>query len=36
MKSQEIKIKYSCKNNLMFEKTLQLIQELLIKELIII
>jgi hypothetical protein len=32
MKSQEIKIKYSCKNNLMSEKTLQLIQDLLIKE----
>ena len=36
MKSQEIKIKYSCKNNLMSEKTLQLIQDLLTKELTII
>ena len=36
MKSQEIKIKYWCKNNLMFEKTLQLIQDLLTKELTII
>ena len=36
MKSQEIKIKYSCKNNSTSEKILQLIQDLLTKELTII